>query len=285
MNSSKGGRTIALFTGAGVIGIAVLGFLYWKDLAAQYHLYRLRSNVDYFLAILEEPEGTPQGKAVRVFLRSGEGKEALFRQYVEVVLGSLQQTGLDAHTLATVIESVVWARGGQACYIQWGAPKTFGTMGIRLKISYPNRWKAVQELVETLDGAEFFLSDYPTLKFSVLRGADALDRSRVIKRHAKILPGKDDFVCRITRRAEVAIPRLVRLLGDSNLTIRQEAAYVLGGYGATAKEAVPALEALLKQRRFQREPDGSIDYRVQKAVEEALGRINGEQPESSSDSS
>ena len=133
----------------------------------------------------------------------------------------------------------------------------------------------MQELVETLDGAELFLSDYPDLKFSVLRGADALDRSPVIKRQGGILPGKDDLTCLITKRAEAAIPRLIPLLTHSNLTICQEAAYVLGGYGGTAKEAIPALEALLKQRRFQREPDGSIDYRVQRAVEEALRRIRG----------
>ena len=109
----------------------------------------------------------------------------------------------------------------------------------------------------------------------MLRGADALDRSPVIKRQGGILPGKDDLACLITKRAEAAIPRLIPLLSHSNLTLRQEAAYVLGGYGAAAKEAIPALEALLKQRRFQREPDGSIDYRVQKAVEEALKRIEG----------
>ncbi len=99
MNSSKKGSAIALLSGAGVIGISVLGFPYWKDIAAQYHLYRLRSNVDYFLEILEEPEGTPERKAVRAFLRSGEGKDALFRQYAEVVLKSvfsdLQQRVVD----------------------------------------------------------------------------------------------------------------------------------------------------------------------------------------------
>ncbi len=83
------------------------------------------------------------------------------------------------------------------------------------------------------------------------------------------------MVCLITRMAKTAIPRLIPLLSHSDLTICQEAAEFLGGYGAEAKEAIPALEALLKQRRFQREPDGSIDYRVQKAVEEALKRIEG----------
>ena len=134
----------------------------------------------------------------------------------------------------------------------------------------------MQELFETLEKAQVFLSNHPDLKFSVLRGADALDRSPVIKRQGGILPGKDDLACLITKRAEAAIPRLIPLLTDSNLTIRQEAAYVLRGYGATAKEAIPALEALLKQRRFQREPDVSNDYRMQKTVEEALKRIEGE---------
>ncbi len=124
MNSSKRGKAIALFTGAGVIGIAVLGFIYWKELAAQYHLYKLRSNADYFSEILEEPEGTPQRKAVRAFLRSDEGKEALFRQYAEVVLkvfSDSQQRGFDY--LAPAIEGL--GRRRSSVFHPVGTPKNF----------------------------------------------------------------------------------------------------------------------------------------------------------------
>ncbi len=64
------------------------------------------------------------------------------------------------------------------------------------------------------------------------------------------------------------------LLNHSNFTIRQEAALLLGSLGPRGKGAISALKELLKQRRFQRKPDGSIDYRVQKAAEDALEKID-----------
>ncbi len=86
MNSSKRGRTIALFTGAGVIGIAVVALVFWKDLVAHYHLYRLRSDPDYLREIIRADEESPEHEAIHAHLDSQEGQQQLFDLYLPTVV-------------------------------------------------------------------------------------------------------------------------------------------------------------------------------------------------------
>jgi hypothetical protein len=269
---------MVLTGGVAAFVLLVVGVKYWDDLVVRYHLYRLHHEPGYFLQAIEEPEGTLKRQAVRKYLCTRPGKEALLREYAQVVLNSvftdLERRNVDVPR--TVIEGLAWVAGDLACYTQWAPPATLGGFGIRLEVSRPKRWEAVQELLLYLDGAELALADYPDLTFTILRGAPALERSPNLRQKGLLRPAYDQLSCLITRKARSAVPRLVRLLNDPNLTIRQEAASALGRLGMAASETIPELEALLRERRFQRSPDGSIDYRVQKAAEDALKKIRGD---------
>jgi hypothetical protein len=78
------GSKVALLAGLGTAGVAVVGGILWKDIAAQYHLHHLRREPSYLLEIIEEPEGTAERRAVRAFVVKPEGRRALVSAFVNV---------------------------------------------------------------------------------------------------------------------------------------------------------------------------------------------------------
>ena len=270
------GKTIALLSATGVFGLVAVGVFYKHELLAPYHLYKLNNSPKYFLEILERPEGTPERKAVRLFLRSEEGKAVLFREYADVLTASVFSSMVNGNVdvATTVIDGFFWAGEENASYVQWGPPATLSSYGLSVSFESAGRWRATRDLLEMLADSDFEIPEYPDLRFTIARAGRVLDDSPVLGHQGFILPASGEVGCRITRKPELAATLVTPLLNDSNFTIRQEAALLLGSLGPRGKGAISALKKLLKQRRFQRKPDGSIDYRVQKAAEDALEKID-----------
>lgn len=270
------GKIITLLSAAGVFGLVITGLFYREELLARYHLYKLNNSPKYFLEILERPEETPERKAVRLFLRSEKGKEALFREYADVLTKSVFPSMLtrNVDVAGTVIDGFFWAGEEKASYVQWGPPATFGSFGLSVSFESAGRWRATRDLLEMLADSDFAIPEYPDLRFTIARVGRVLEASPVLGRQGFIFPASRELGCRITRKPELAVTAATPLLNHSNFTIRQEAALLLGSLGPREKGAISALKELLKRRRFQRKPDGSIDYRVQKAAEDALEKTD-----------
>jgi hypothetical protein len=79
MPSSPRRVTILVALGS-LILIALAATVGWKEIATQYHLFRLRRDPAYFRGILSEPEGISRRAAIRKYLESAEGKRALIRE-------------------------------------------------------------------------------------------------------------------------------------------------------------------------------------------------------------
>src|SRR5687768_3950018 len=74
-------RRVAIMAGLGSLALIVFAATVGrKEIATQYHLFRLRKYPAYFRSILNEPEGTPQRAAVRKYLESEDGKIALIKE-------------------------------------------------------------------------------------------------------------------------------------------------------------------------------------------------------------
>jgi len=74
-------RRVAILAGVGSLILLVFAATVGrKEIATQYHLFRLRKDPVYFRSILNDPEGTPQRAAVRKYLESENGKTALISE-------------------------------------------------------------------------------------------------------------------------------------------------------------------------------------------------------------
>ncbi len=191
MNSSKRGRTIALFTGAGVIGITVVALVFWKDLVAHYHLYRLRSDPDYLREIIRADEESPEHEAIHAHLDSQEGQQQLFDLYLPTfeeikeratfVQGDLvvfdNPTFEEIKERATFVQGVLvvfdnhWMKGIR---FEGGGSVSNG----RLTSSEHNeRLRSLSSYVSHLAGEQFMSDDYPELRFAFLSGDEVAKRS------------------------------------------------------------------------------------------------------------
>jgi hypothetical protein len=72
------GAAIACASGLGVLAVLGAALAFRKDIAAAWHLHRLRTDEDYLETIIEEPEGSACDVAIRRHLVAPEGKNALF---------------------------------------------------------------------------------------------------------------------------------------------------------------------------------------------------------------
>jgi len=257
----------------GVVSLAVLSVSCRQQLTARYHLDKLNNSSEYFRQILEHPEGTPEREAIRVFLRGREGKEALFREYADVLKANLFSSDRGFDAAGTVIDGLFWAGEKRSSYIQWGVPTTIGSYGHPVSVESDGRWRVTRELLGELDNSEFEIPDYPELRFTIAVADRVFDESTALGLDSFIRPDSGTVGCRITRNSESAASLVTPLLDFPNSTTRRHAAIILGSLGPAAKRSIPALKALLKQRRFQRQPNGSLDYRAQKAAEDALAKI------------
>jgi hypothetical protein len=79
-------RRVTIYAGVGALCLIILALLvFQKEIKAQYHFLHLCNKPRYLAYILHEPEGSPQRAAVRKYLRSREGKTALFEHVLWIV--------------------------------------------------------------------------------------------------------------------------------------------------------------------------------------------------------
>ena len=257
MNSSKRGRTIALFTGAGVIGIAVLGFVYWKDIVVQYHLYVLRNDPDYLVELIEEPEGTPEHKALSVFVGSPQGNSRLCELYASKLLQFLASRPASISrswslaSYGTVILGYrdnntgrpwrVWYRGGGG-----------GGDGIYSNAQLLGIYRLFEK-VGVSKFNEFRLPDYATLRLTVLPGDKAFLVSGMTrdggsfpdKTEVWLLIRKDPAVGEVDSVSPCVLPLLFRALQDKDAKVRSLANRTLVGAGHDLENPAPRLVYML----------------------------------------
>ncbi len=82
MGKSKG-KTIVLLTGIAVLAVAVVTGLYWKPIATQIQLFRLRRNPDSLFQVIQAEEGSPNHLAVTKYLRTQAGKQHLYEAFLD----------------------------------------------------------------------------------------------------------------------------------------------------------------------------------------------------------
>lgn len=92
MDKRATGRKVALVAGLGALGVLVGAAANWQNVAVQYYVYRMGREPDYLLELIERPEGTVQGAAVRKFLSSDPGPQALLALYLRLGFANLEVT-------------------------------------------------------------------------------------------------------------------------------------------------------------------------------------------------
>ncbi len=259
------GRNLALLAAGGVVGVVALALVFLEDMVMAYHLYRLRADPQLVLELVEAPEGSPREAAARAFAKTPEGQRVLVEEIRYVVLDKV----LSADVRTTVLEGLVWLGDGYASYFQWGR-RFVGRYGIELGNIDAARLRRTASVLETLDGAECTLPEYPQLHFTFLRGASAVTSlAPPFRREATSLPAPGQLACLIRREAKASVPILVAILSDKFTTTRVDAAAALGRIGPGAKEAISALEAILNEDLIEFYPQ------VREAVTDALDKVRG----------
>jgi hypothetical protein len=247
-----------------MIGVIALAGVFWKRLSAQYCLRRLVADPGYLHEILDSPEGSARWLAIRSFLETRSGMEALFREYAGVVLEPVFAQREDM--AATVLEAVIWSGSERACYVEWFPPRSLGSFGIRLKVDSPQRSVGMNGFLETLRGTELRLPKYADLRFEILPGWEALMTCPRVSKYHSIMPGHTDLTCLVRREPQAAVRAMIPLLeACNNITHIQEYLEALGEIGSEARIAVSTIRAVAGQKHR-----GEF---VRKAADDALKRI------------
>jgi hypothetical protein len=74
---------VVLFAGLGVLTTALFAATLWKEAVAYYYLARLRAEAEQFLDLAGAKEGTARREALRMYLASAEGRQALLRSFLQ----------------------------------------------------------------------------------------------------------------------------------------------------------------------------------------------------------
>ena len=82
---------VAVTAGAGVVLLFVVCGVFWRDLTVQYYVWKFHENPDYVFEIIQEPERTAQGEAIRRFVGTHNGSLVLVRAYARKIIGSVSR--------------------------------------------------------------------------------------------------------------------------------------------------------------------------------------------------
>ncbi|MBI4602711.1 MAG: hypothetical protein HY721_12205 [Planctomycetes bacterium] len=225
------GRRATLAAGLGVAAVVVWAGLSWRDLAVGWHLRRMRQDPQAFREAIIGPEQSLRGEALSRFLETREGKEALFREFAEVVLGRW----FDDEILSGVVRIATRSQGSVAwrgrrrepipleevhLALLWigpepAAPVPVGevSLHVRLKASTGGKspgsgsatrvasedpvvlWKGLQARCCSLLGEEFSLPAHPSFRFEFLRGDEAVEAAGFRSWSGMSAPGASQVVC------------------------------------------------------------------------------------------
>ncbi len=249
-------KRVAAIAGVAVVLVFVVCGVFWRDLTVQYYVWKFHENPDYVLQIIQEPERTAQGEAVRRFISTHKGSLVLARAYARKTISAFSRI----HSLPSRLESAeamimglykekarenVWrawyrgARGGGGDGVRRD-PELVTMYGLLDRSGY-------REL------GEFTISEHPNLRFRLLPGDEAFLASG-ITRNTRSVPDESDrllLVRRVRGAGDVdwvslcVLPLLFRALKDTDEGKRSLAQETLQAAGYDWENPVPQLVALL----------------------------------------
>jgi hypothetical protein len=173
LKGSREGRWAALLAGGGLLTVAALVAIRWRDLEEGFYLQRLRARPAYLKEIAAEPETSPAGRALRSFVKSASGREALLAHLVETLSPALKELGAarplipGSMGLLGTTPASVWYREGDD-----SSGLSLSFRGARLRDSLKPLIE-LQPLLFALEGRQFTMPGR-TESFTVLRGQEAL---------------------------------------------------------------------------------------------------------------
>lgn len=261
------GRRVAAVTGAlGLAAVGLLLFVYWEDVQAEYHFHRLRGSPDHVLSIVEEPEGTPERRAIVRYLEDPEGQRGFLKVFVDT---AYEEAGERPHPPGS--HNVYAVTLGLTDHPQTGRHVSLrihshnGASNLVRSVSKPcdgSPLIALHNLLGRLDeDSERILPGYPGLRFRLSRpsGCASGDRAgglvvasperEVLVRILSQLDGLEAIRALVVV-GPGAVSHLVLLLDDTEAKVRFEAAYALQGLAPSLRsernEAISALLELLR---------------------------------------
>jgi len=191
----------------------------------------------------------------------GDGEVAI-REEAALSLGELGSEAKEA------IPALIEALGDNSAEVQAAAAMALSGMGGEAK-------KAIPALIDLMKDGHYALAREEAAFALSSIATEPKDVNVVISAYADLL--KDDTA--LLRRtaaqmiggygasAKKAVPELIEALGDKNSSVRKAAAYALGEIGPDAIDAVPALLELYMNDEFEK---------VRKAAFWAINKINAD---------
>ena len=277
------GKKVALVVGAGVLAIVSLVALSWKEIIVRLEVLQLERDQRHFALLLFEttlgiPEERIEQRALDAFLRKRSGKEALFREYEKLVLESVFSNTKYGDLEKTLFEAIIWNTDSHAFYAEWYPPRQLRLPDIALGCE-KTEIGPVNERLARLAGEEFRSPRYPHLSFRFLPPAEALKACPRVSPEVRVggedegsrsTMGRVPYVCLAQRDEPEIIRSLTDLLEESrNPNLMVQYLDALGELGPAARKALPAIRALLDEKRGE--------AWVLEHAESALRRITGGQ--------
>ena len=155
------GKTVAAVAGLCVLTLALL---FWRDIAIQYHLYRLQSNPDYLLTSAQSSEESASFLAVQKYLGTPKGKLKFFDLYLDRCISVVNQHAADLAdgsilAVGEIPGSCYWAIRGKT-----GLDGRFG--GHAQQIEGHEFLHSASRFLEFLSSERFTSTGLPRLQFT-----------------------------------------------------------------------------------------------------------------------
>ena len=159
------GPTAALASGLTVLAILSVAIIFRKDIAVGWHLHWLESDGNYLPQLIEEPEGSAADTALRRWVETPRGKEAVFLILAEEAIGKWPAT-IDPN-LEQAVFIVVADKGGVSGAYR---PKEMSTGGGFSASVYGNvpRLRAIARHLPQLMGRDYAWERHPTFRFQIM---------------------------------------------------------------------------------------------------------------------
>ncbi|MBI4602860.1 MAG: hypothetical protein HY721_12960 [Planctomycetes bacterium] len=267
-------RLVAWACGLGIAAVGAVAAANWRRIAVRWLVRELERDRGAIVDALERPEGSLARAALDEHLRTPAGKEALFRSYADLVLKSV----LPDEGTERWIHAIVWTAGARASFIPWDVSgSSRGPLGYNVKGCSPAAVPALRSLLPRLEGTEHTLDGYPDFTFRILELRRALEAAPHVGPAGHSPQDPAEPVCLIELEPSRAVAVVVQLLSSLARHALLEAAQALGRMGPRAREALPALRALITPGKITVPGDsGGVDDSVlQVAVRTAIARIEG----------
>ncbi len=178
MGKSKG-KTIVLLAGIAVLAVAVVTGLYWKPIATQIQLFRLRRNPDSLFQVIQAEEGSPNHLAVTKYLRTQAGKQHLYEAFLDAVSVEAPRMGRGDPQMEKILrlESVGEATFGlvlDSYFIAYTTENGAGGSTTRLKDTDNHKFfRSTKRFLPLLFGHRFTSEQLPDHQFTFVPADEA----------------------------------------------------------------------------------------------------------------